>query len=166
MFGAPKAPPEPVVVGIDPGISGGVSVLTWTGRFITGIRMPSVLMGKRAMVDTVALDALMIGFENVRSVVIEAPNSMPKQGLQSTFNFGRHCGAVEGWAVSLRCPVRLVTPSVWKKFFALSSDKRASLDRARMEFGPDERWTVLANDGIAEAALIALWCVRSGNIRG
>jgi hypothetical protein len=57
--------------------------------------------------------------------------------------------------------VNWVTPQKWKKHFSLSSDKAASLDRARLEFGASSLWTVKANDGIAEAALIALYWHRS-----
>lgn len=154
-----------MIIGIDPGVKGGVAVLS-ERRLIGCMRMPMVTHGKRDLVATDALDAFLrqhVGRGMITAVVIEAPNSMPRQGLQSTFNFGRHCGSVEGWAIGKGCPVQLVTPSVWKKAFALSTDKRASLDRARLEFGPNERWNVLANDGIAEAALIALWWDKSAN---
>jgi crossover junction endodeoxyribonuclease RuvC len=153
-----------MVIGIDPGMKGGVAVLDHGGRFVGGMRMPSVLRGKRAMVETSAVDAFVrqyVGGDDISAIVLEAPNSMPGQGLQSTFTFGRFCGAVEGWAVGRGCAVQLVTPVVWKKHFALSRDKRASLDRARLEFGSHERWAVLANDGIAESALIALWWLQS-----
>ena len=143
------------VVGIDPGLTGGIAVLSSSGAWLHGRRMPVLQVKQRKLID-VKLVMDFIG-DQVGQVVVEAPNSMPRQGLQSTYNFGRHCGAVEAVALMTGAPVQLVTPSQWKGKLGVSSDKRASLDRARMEFGPHERWTVLANEGCAEAALIALW---------
>ena len=42
----------------------------------------------------------------------------------------------------------------------LSSDKQASMDACKLHFEENRLWDVKANDGIAEAALIALWWQR------
>lgn len=158
-----------MIIGIDPGMTGGIAMLSDSGEYLGGRRMPLVVDGKRKLVDGGLLNDFVyntrpVGVEGaLKRIVIEAPNSMPGQGLQSTFNFGRMCGAVETWATSRACPVTLVTPQVWKRSLTLigaGRDKRASLDKAVLEFGPDPLWQVLANDGIAEAALIALWWQR------
>lgn len=156
-----------MIIGIDPGKSGGVAIVSsGSGRLLAGRRMPILLHGKRDVVDVYELNAWVAGQRpigmggHVERVVLEQVHAMPGQGVSSMFNFGRHTGAVEGWAVSLAAPVHWVTPQKWKKHFGLSKDKRASLDRARLEFGADTMWDVLANDGIAEAALIALWWLR------
>ena len=58
----------------------------------------------------------------------------------------------------IRCrETEWVTPQVWKKYWGLGRDKRDSLDLARTKFGAGPDWGVLANDGIAEAALMASW---------
>jgi len=145
-----------MILGIDPGKSGGVSMVTDDGELVDGIRMPILKHGKRDVVDTSKMSEWTSGF-SLDCIVIEQVGAMPAQGVTSMFNFGRHTGAVEGWAVDYQCPVHWVTPRKWKSHFNLSKDKRASLDRARLEFGADNRWDVLANDGIAESALIALW---------
>jgi hypothetical protein len=155
------------IIGIDPGLTGGFAFVTRDGSFMHGGRMPILTVGKRKMVDTFKLSEFFdVGDGSLSPIVIEANNSMPRQGLQSTFNFGRHSGAVEGWAVSTGNPLKLVTASQWKKHFGLSSDKRASMDRAALEFGRQPLWDVLANNGIAEAALIALWWARTSNQHG
>lgn len=145
-----------MIIGIDPGKSGGVALIDEDRKIIDCLRMPTVRHGKRDLVDVMRLNKR-FGMHKVDAVVIEQVSAMPGQGVTSMFNFGRHVGAVEGWALSIGCPVHWVTPAVWKKTFGLSRDKRASLDRARLEFGDHKLWDVLANDGIAEAALIALW---------
>jgi hypothetical protein len=157
-----------MIVGIDPGMSGGLTALTDQGGWLGGIRMPLIQIGKRKMVDGHKFAQFVAqhwdetdhddSSERI-TCVIEAPNSMPGQGLQSTFNFGRMCGAVE--ALGSIYSLQLVTPATWKKAFALTKDKRASLDRAALEFGRHKTWDVLANDGIAEAGLIALWYLRT-----
>ena len=145
-----------VIIGVDPGKSGGVAMIDAGGRLVSGRRMPILKHGKRDLVDTAALYDW-VDARQVDTIVLEQVSAMPGQGSVSGFNFGRHTGSVEGWALSNGCAVHWVTPGKWKKHFNLSSDKRASLDRARLEFGEDPRWQVLANDGIAEAGLIALW---------
>ncbi len=155
-----------MLIGIDPGKSGGVALVGEGGEFLHGVRMPTVKHGKRDLVDPRAINEALTVVDDVggivtRGVVIEQVGAMPGQGVSSMFNFGRHTGAVEGWALGTGLPVSWVTPAVWKRYFGLSRDKRASLDRARLEFGDLKLWDVLANDGIAEAALIALWGLRT-----
>lgn len=160
-----------MIIGIDPGKSGGVAMLSDRGDFLGGIRMPLLSHGKRDLVDPEALNRFVAenrraAIEGVlRSTVLEQVNAMPRQGVVSMFNFGRHTGSVECWALGNSGKVRWVTPAVWKKSYGFpkGADKMASLDRARMEFGHTEvDWNVKANDGIAEAALIALWSLRNG----
>ena len=148
-----------MIIGIDPGKSGGVAMLDGDGKLVSARRMPILKHGKRDLVDTAVLYDW-LDARPVSTIVLEQVNAMPGQGSVSGFNFGRHTGSVEGWALCLGCPVQWVTPQKWKKHFNLSKDKRASLDRARLDFGEDDRWKVLANDGIAEAGLIALWYLR------
>jgi crossover junction endodeoxyribonuclease RuvC len=151
-----------IIIGIDPGQTGGVAVLE-DGKFSAGIRMPILQQGKRKMLDSREL------FRWYRQIVptyrgtpplefvIEQVSAMPRQGVTSSFSFGRITGGVEAWAMSYGLPVHWVTPQVWKKSMQLTSDKQLSLDRAKLEFGDLAPWRVKANDGIAEAALIALW---------
>ena len=152
-----------MIVGIDPGKSGGVAVLDDTGAFVGGIRTPLLQHGKRDLVDIRWIGSWVDNShpDRVSNVVLEQVSAMPGQGVTSMFNFGRHTGAVEAYALSLGVPVTWVTPQKWKGYFNLSKDKMASLDRARLEFGDHALWRIKANDGIAEAALIALWSLRN-----
>lgn len=150
-----------MIIGIDCGKTGGVALLDMRGHLVDGFRMPTLRHGKRELVNTREISRRLEPLDANTEIVIEQVGAMPNQGVTSMFNFGRHTGAVEGWSIVHGVPVHWVTPQKWKKSFGLSSDKRASLDRARLEFGDNSRWDVLANDGIAEAALIALWYLRS-----
>ena len=144
------------VLAADPGATGGVALIE-DGAFVRGLRMPVLKHGKRKLVDTLRLSDW-LGPDVPDHFVIEQVGAMPSQGSVSGFNFGRATGAIEAWAIGHGKPVHWVTPAVWKKALNLSKDKRASMDAARLRFGDDPLWQVLANDGIAEAALLgAYW---------
>ena len=89
--------------------------------------------------------------------VVEHVNAMPRQGVSTTFAFGMSTGIAEAAALFAAKEMVRVTPGVWKKHFGLSSDKRASLTVAAYHWPDWEGWEILANDGAAEAALMALW---------
>lgn len=153
-----------MILGIDPGQTGGVALINSNGLFVKGMRMPMMAYKKRKMVATNKLTTFCGGVRSIAryidDIVIEVPNSMPRQGLQSTYNFGRHCGAVEGWAHSVSADVNYATPSQWKTKMGLTSNKRDSMAMAKSCFGEELLWDVLANDGIAESGLLALWFQR------
>lgn len=147
-----------IIIGIDCGQTGGVAAIDGDGQLLMYCRMPIIQHGKRKLVDTAKLDHFFKpDHADQLLFCIEQVSAMPSQGSVSGFNFGRAAGAVEGWALSYGVPVQFVTPQKWKKDLNLSSDKQQSLDRAKLEFGQLKIWDVKANDGIAEAALIALW---------
>ena len=149
------------IAGIDPGMSGGWAILSigeGLPMLFNGGRMPVLKQGSKTLVNAVALwDGL--ASAALDCVVVETVHAMPRQGVSSTFTFGAAYGAAHSVAQLSALRLEGVTPQAWKKHFGLSQDKRASLDRAAAAFGRDGlvNWTVLANDGIAEAALMALW---------
>ena len=91
--------------------------------------------------------------------------SRPTDGSASAFAFGLSTGAAV-MASQLCAPSNgLVSPTVWKEAFNLTGGKehkRQALDLAKTLFrwrGQPVDFNVLANDGIAEAALIARWYI-------
>lgn len=149
------------ICGIDVGKKGGLAHIS-DGQ-ITGV-MRTPLAGLRGKDYVNAAKVLDFIREQAPSrIVIEQAQAMPRQGVSSVFQYGIAYGAVMSAAMLYcdedhDCGWLTVTPSVWKRHFGLSSNKRASLDTAHQRFGAAPcDWTVLANDGIAEAALIALW---------
>lgn len=149
-----------MILGIDPGATGGCAVIDEAREIRVGCRMPVVeYRGKKAFDPNGFEDIFgeLIDQNHITAIVIEQVHAMPGQGVSSSFQFGRLFGGVETKAMSLKLPMSYVTPAVWKKHFGLTSSKQASLDLCKLRFGPSPIWGVKANDGIAEAALIALW---------
>jgi Holliday junction resolvasome RuvABC endonuclease subunit len=162
-----------ITLGIDPGMKGGWAMLD-DGQYVMGGRMPTKAYGKRRQVDTEAMFAQITCQQKVphswgpgkieylppARVVVEMVFSSPQMGVVSAMSLGMAQGAALAIANRMcqqQEPV-LVTPKVWKTAFALGSNKRDSLSLCA-EYWPDDNnlWSVLANDGIAEAALMARW---------
>ena len=100
------------IVGIDPGISPAVACLDPLGLKFDGFRVDDLLEGGvDAAIPLVAilrrLDPDVVYLENV--------GPMPGQGLSSTSRFMLAYGIIRGVLATLRAPVVLVVPSVWKK---------------------------------------------------
>ena len=94
-------------------------------------------------------------------VVIEKVHAMPRQGVTSSFNFGRGFGVVEGVFAAMGRPVTYVSPAKWKKAMGLTADKGVSRRRAIEQWpAHGKHFARVKDDGRAEAALIALWHLR------
>ena len=88
------------VIGIDPGISGAISVFDWKTRsLLEVIDMPTLEVDsgktKKRHINAVSLANYLEGFTDTH-VVIEKVGAMPGQGVTSMFNFGRSAGIIEG----------------------------------------------------------------------
>ena len=120
-----------IIIGIDPGVSGGISILE-NKKVIEVFDMPTMIDGKKnkrqingAQVTNIIKEVLNGNKEVV--VVVEHVNAMPGQGVTSMFNFGQTFGAIKGICASLNLPIFYVRPAKWKKHFDLiNSSKDAS----------------------------------------
>lgn len=152
-----------ITVGIDPGLTGAIALVDSYGVLVDAYDMPVVggLVSAHAIVDLEGWCEHDFG-----TVVIEDVHSMPKQGVASSFGFGRSKGVVEGVFAAQRLPIVYVSPQKWKKALGLTSDKGASRRRA-IELWPAKGTKLFArvkDDGRAEAALIAYWWLQHGQI--
>ena len=149
------------ILGIDPGITGGVAVVSawrpYRAPIIEdGMRMPVTSHRSKKLVDAKKLFEWLSNFD-IDVAVVEWVHAMPKQGVSSSFSFGRSTGSVEAIALLVSDRMEWVSPQVWKQHLGLSSSKQASIDEARHKFGVTYRWDKKADNGIAEAALLAQW---------
>ena len=142
----------PVVIGIDPGLSGAIAALDATdGQLVWVLDMPT--LGK--VVNAAEL-ADMLGGEQIRTAAVEAVHAMPRQGVSTSFNFGVSLGIVLGVLGALDVPVTHPTPQAWKKAMGVTADKASSRRRAT-DLWPAWSGTFarVKDDGRAESALIA-----------
>lgn len=148
------------VIGIDPGVSGAIA-LNVDGELAIVEDTPSI--DKRV---NVAVLSQMIGAWHSRhpitKVVIENVHAMPKQGVSSSFNFGRALGDVEGCVIALGHVVEFVSPAVWKRDLGLTGKDKAASRQLATDMWPSwaDAFKRVKDDGRAEAALLAHWGTR------
>ena len=146
----------PLIVGLDPGLTGAVAILNPGGHLIDVYDLP--VIGKHINAAELAT------YEGWRSnptgfhAVIEQVASRPGQSSVATFTFGHGVGSIEATFAVLGVPLTRVTPATWKKHFGLGKDKNDSRRKAT-ELWPAKSsyFARVKDDGRAEAALIARW---------
>ena len=120
-----------IIIGIDPGISGAISVIE-NKKILEVYDMPTMIDGKKnkkqinsAQVTNIIKESLNRDKEVI--VVVEHVNAMPGQGVTSMFNFGQSFGVIKGVCAALSLPIYFVRPTKWKKHFNLiKTNKDAS----------------------------------------
>lgn len=155
-----------LIVGIDPGQTGALAVLSGDGELEALHDLPIIRDGKLAWIDAQGMTALLLDSLQGRPAraVIERVSAMPKQGIASAFTFGVGFGSLLALVQARYLPIELVTPATWKRALGLSSDKRASLDKARLLY-PMADLPLAKHDGRAEALLLAHWAFSRGAAR-
>jgi crossover junction endodeoxyribonuclease RuvC len=154
-----------IVIGIDPGKKGGVAVLM-NGTLImlqplTNENLKMALHGAKAAAyayEELNRECRLVAF-------VEKVGARPGQGVTSMFHFGENYGFVQGMLYANEIETVLVTPQTWKKHFCLiNCEKDESVAVCKEHFPaanlipPRKR---KEQDGLAEAALIALYGYRT-----
>ena len=120
-----------IIFGIDPGVSGAISVLE-NKKVLEVFEMPTMIDGKKNKKQVNGSQVTNIFKERLNNdkdiiVVVEHVNAMPDQGVTSMFNFGQSFGAIKGICAALNLPIYFVRPAKWKKYFNLiKTNKDAS----------------------------------------
>ena len=120
-----------IIIGIDPGVSGAISIME-NKKVIEIHDMPTMIDGKKnkkqvngSQVTNIIKEKLNQNKEII--VVVEHVNAMPGQGVTSMFNFGQSFGVIKGICSALSIPIYFVRPAKWKKYFNLiKTNKDAS----------------------------------------
>lgn len=148
-----------IYVGVDPGLTGGVALLSDDGS-ATSYEMPTFAYSptgtvKRA-VNCYELARLLraSALSGGVSLYIERVNAFPGQGVSSMFSLGMSYWGAVGAAAGLGIPVELVGPQEWKKHYRLRADKADALELARSLY-PGVNLSKKKDHGRAEALLIA-----------
>jgi hypothetical protein len=162
-------------VGIDPGLRGAIAIINQDCKLLEYWDMPTYSNSKKKKMTAVGGIVDIMGIikkfcrYNIFSVTIEKSQSMPNQGVVSSFANGRSFGQLEGVMNSLRVDYYLVSPREWtmkifKKFksdIAQLKHKERSLAIAKKLFPSlaltRPRGKKLSLDGRSDAALIAYY---------
>tara|TARA_B100001758_G_C18159864_1_gene478555 strand:- start:197 stop:685 length:489 start_codon:yes stop_codon:yes gene_type:complete len=118
------------IIGIDPGLSGGIAVLDDLKIFDV-FDMPIMSEGKKNKNQLNSAHLVNIIKKHIipedTYVIVEQVSAMPGQGVTSMFNFGQTFGSIKGICAALNLPIFYVRPAKWKKHFELiNSSKDAS----------------------------------------
>jgi hypothetical protein len=151
-------------MGADVGISGALAVIECpigaAPRLIDAIDVPIVgSKGKAAeRVDVAAVHTFIAQHKPARAIV-ERAQSMPRQGVASTFKYARAVGTLEAAIILSQIPIEYVSPVVWKRHFKLpGGDKEAARQRALELFPAAHALLARRKDhNRGEAMLIALY---------
>lgn len=130
-------------VGIDPGVNGGIAILSRRGRVVAARKMPATVDELAAFVSTIP--------ESSRAYV-EFVRSSPQMGVVSAFTFGCGLGKIEGVFAAFRMPLVGVVPRKWQDALGCRSggDKNVTKRRAAKLFP-----RIIMTHAIADALLIA-----------
>lgn len=147
-----------IVVGVDPGLTGALAIIS-AGALLAVDDMPVAGGDISAQLLAVWAREWIEGCTTPElAAIVEDVHSMPKQGVASSFKFGRGKGVVEGVLAGAGWPLHYVSPAKWKRDMRLTKDKGACRQRA-CELWPSraDLFRRVKDDGRAEAALIAYW---------
>ena len=144
-------------IGVDPGEKGGIALIDHQGHAIEYAPMPDTVRG---IVDLISEYAQECSKGHDVRMIVEKAQTMPRQGIVSAFNYGKHFGIFEPLAAVLSIKYIEVRPKEWKKSMRLNSEKVNSINACERLF-PGVNLILprcrKKHDGIAEALLIAEW---------
>jgi len=158
-----------VIVGVDPGLTGALSLLTPKGLQAVA-DMPVMMRGTgtgvvKNQVDAIALRQLLQEWlspwdKNEVKVIIElqAPIGGKLQGVSSIFSLALTAGIIEGVVASGWYPHELVQPAIWKKAMGLTAKTKDAKGMARtmaQRMYPSAELHLVKHHNRAESILIA-----------
>ena len=150
------------ILGIDPGIHGGLSIVEITDGaaplLVECVDIPVIGSGAKERVDAIALRNWLTTYKP-QHAYIERAQAMPRQGASSGFKYGRAVGALEAIITCCEIPMTVIEPNAWKKLRQLrGKDKEGGRQRALQLFPAQHALLALKRwHGRAESALIALY---------
>lgn len=151
-----------ICLGIDPGQKGGIVMLDEAGVAVFMARMPDTETEIWKLIKK-------CDFANL--AMIEKVHSMPKQGVASTFKFGRGYGGLIMALTAAGISHEYVTPQAWQKFMGIkprdtkteskNDHKKKIIARAQALFPNEEQLLTTDAPYIADALLITEYARRT-----
>ena len=150
-----------IIFGIDPGVSGAISIVE-NKKIIDVFEMPTMIDGKKNKKQVNGSQVTNIFKEKLDGekqviVVVEHVNAMPGQGVTSMFNFGQSFGVIKGVCAALSLPIYFVRPTKWKKYFNLIKTNKDASRTKVIEIYPEisSKLSRKKDSNKADAILIA-----------
>lgn len=151
-----------MILGVDPGLSGALALYDESYALVVDI--PTIkLKSNKSLKRTVDIyqlgNWLDIRRNQISKCVIEDVHAMPKQGVTSSFNFGKTFGTILGAVAANQIPMVLVPPQIWKKAFGLIGQDKDASRMAASRLAPQHAhyWSLAKHDGRAESFLLAVY---------
>ena len=141
-------------IGVDPGMSGAAVVIDGDGECIDLVRFKET--------DHDICEFFRARSPEITFGVLERVNAMPKQGVSSTFKFGRSYGFCGGLMAGFQIPHELVSPAVWQAAMGCRSGGNKNITKqAAQRLFPRMKIT----HATADAFLLAEFARRTFNER-
>jgi crossover junction endodeoxyribonuclease RuvC len=152
--------PSRPIVGIDPGITGALVLMSLLGDLLDVADMPCVADGtKGRQTVNAALLAAIFRRWSPSVAFCEFVGARPTDAKVAAFAFGRCRGAIEGTLGALGIPVAMLTVPTWRRTVGLpvGATKEMARGEAIRRFPCHAEWFArVRDDGRAEAALIGV----------
>ena len=152
-----------IIIGIDPGISGAISIIE-NKKILEVYDTPTMIDGKKnkRQINSAQLTNIIkarLNDDKEVVVVVEHVNAMPGQGVTSMFNFGQSFGVIKGICAALGLPIYFVRPTKWKKHFNLIKTNKDASRTKVIEVYPEisDKLHRKKDSNRADAILIALY---------
>ena len=146
-----------IIIGIDPGASGGVAVYDEDEHALYTHKCPDNTKAMAAIINSAKARSWID--DQQLMCAIEKVHAFPTDARSSAFKFGVNFGKWLGILGSLNVSTIEVTPQTWMKDFQplpkIKRDRKNELKRIASEMFPENKITLSTSD----AALIAAWCL-------
>ena len=153
----------PVIIGIDPGVTGALALLR-PDQSLRVIDIPTLDVKPRRTLDLGALAGIFDDLaKEAPNVWIELVGPRPTDGTVGAFSFGGMFWGLKALCAAHYMPIDSVAPVKWRRAMGLQAgdDKDASRARASQLLPrAAHNWPLKKHDGRAEATLIALYGAR------
>ena len=158
-------------VGIDPGKTGGLALLSMKEKYVYMLPMPDNFIELK---EFLAKAKLCSEFETGIHCWLEKAQTMPKQGIVSAFNYGKHFGELCATMSLLEIPYTLVSPQKWTKAMHSNSgpanDAKAKTLMVARRLYPKETFLAtprskVAHKGLVDALMIAHYGMQFGGLK-
>jgi len=153
-------------LGIDPGLTGAMAVLTERGELVEVVDLPTFKAASgRNLIDAQRLALALGKYRRSARVFIEQVAARPSDSRVAAFAFGRALGAIEAAVAIAGIPMARSQPAAWKRTAGIGagSAKDASIEAARRLVPASEPLlTAKSHHNRADALLIAWHGLRHG----